>query len=162
MLQERRLSLTRTIVKAPAHTTTVTSKTTYTTMAAGTLSRESHEVIQLSPSESQPNDSASMTQQGKIAAALLKAGIPNPVTWSTQNEVRVIDAPSELEPSAIKQAEDVSRVLQQGAAAEPVRLPSLQQSPCHSVDWKTNLMIWGGPPLTLACIYVLASHFGWL
>jgi len=140
----------------------VTSKTTYTTKGAGTLTRESHEVIQLSPSESQPNDSASMTQQGKIAAALLKAGIPNPVTWSSHNEVRVIDPPGELGPSATKQAEDVSRVLQQGATAEPVILPSFQQTKRHSVNWKTNLMIWGGPSLTLACIYVLAAHFGWL
>jgi len=140
----------------------VTSKTTYTTKGAGTLTRESHEVIQLSPSESQPNDSASMTQQGKIAAALLKAGIPNPVTWSSRNEVRVIDAPGELGPSATKQAEDVSRVLQQGATAEPVVLPSFLQTKSHSVDWNTNLMIWGGPSLTLACIYLLAAHFGWL
>ncbi len=127
------------------------------------LRRESRpEVIQLSGSERQPNDSVSMTQQGRIAAALLKAGIPNPATWSAQNEARVIDTPGELEPSENQKAEDVSRVLQQGATAEPVKLPSLQPAPGHSMDWKANLMIWGGPALTLACIYVLAAHFGWL
>jgi len=139
--------------------TSVHTTTTYTTKGGDTLKRESRaEVIQLSPVENQPNDSGSMTQQGKIAAALLKAGIPNPVTWSAQPEVRVIDPP--LEPMPATKEAEVSRVLQQGASAEPVRLRSLK--PTHAMDWKASLMIWGGPALTLVCIYTLAAHFGWL
>ena len=158
LLQERRLSSVRTVGKAPAHTATLT--TPYATKGAD-LKRASHaEVIQLTPLENKANDSTSMTQQGKIAAALLKAGIPNPVVWSAQQDVRVIDPPSDSVPSEATKEADVSRVLHHGATAEPVHLPSLQ--PIPSMDWKARLMIWGGPALTLACIYALAAHFGWL
>jgi hypothetical protein len=158
VLQERRLSSARAVAKVPAHTATLA--TTYATKGAD-LKRASHaEVIQLTPLDNPVNDSASMTQQGKIAAALLKAGIPNPVIWSAQPEVRVIDPPSGSVRSEATKEADVSRVLQQGATAEPVHFPSLQPTP--SMGWKARLMIWGGPALTLACIYTLAAHFGWL
>ena len=158
LLQERRLSSARAVRKAPAHAANLTA--THATKGAD-LKRHSHaEVIQLTPLENQASDSASMTQQGKIAAALLKAGIPNPVVWSAQQDVRVIDPPSDSARSAATKEADVSRVLQQGATAEPVHLPSLH--PIPPMDWKARLMIWGGPALTLACIYSLAAHFGWL
>jgi len=28
--------------------------------------------------------------------------------------------------------------------------------------WKAAIMIWGGPALTLGCVYLLAAHLGWL
>src|ERR1700745_1588461 len=43
--------------------------------SADASKRNSHEVIQLTPLETQANGSESMTQQAKIAAALLRAGI---------------------------------------------------------------------------------------
>ena len=103
-----------------------------------------------------------MTQQGKIAAALLRAGIPNPVTWVDQrgeNEIRVVDEP-ESEPVKATKDIDLSRVLQQNSKAPTLPLPTRDQNP--TADRKTSLMIWGGPALTLGCIYILAAHFGWL
>ena len=106
-----------------------------------------------------------MTQQGRIAAALLKAGIPSPATWPTQpvqTAIRV-DEPPASNPTSIASDAEVSRVLQQSASASAVRIAGLNQSPpSNASHWKATLMIWGGPAMTLACIYVLASRLGWL
>ena len=153
-LQERRFSAPRVATKTPVRVPPALPK------AADAPKRNSHEVIQLTPPETQANGSESMTQQGKIAAALLRAGIANPVTWSDHhNEIRVVD---EAEGESAKAANDVdvSRVLQQKSNAPALQLPTRDQA--YSVDRKTSLMIWGGPALTLACIYILAAHFGWL
>ena len=121
------------------------------------------EVIKLTPQESVDTSSASMTQQGRIAAALLKAGVPSPATWtheSMQVTVRVEDR-STSKPTATAEA-DVSRVLQQGATASDFRIPALNQNAPRHSNWKATLMIWGGPALALACIYIMAAHLGWL
>ncbi len=122
------------------------------------------EVIKLTPQEPADVGSASMTQQGRIAAALLKAGIPSPATWtheSMQVTVRVEDR-SASKPTPTTDTE-VSRVLQQGANASDFRIPALNQNaPRHASNWKATLMIWGGPALALACIYIMAAHLGWL
>ena len=148
------------------------------TKSADPVKRNSHEVIQLSSVETQVNGSESMTQQGKIAAALLRAGIPNPVNWADQhvpNEVHVEDEPSGdvgpvradvrrgvigIELDGLAKGVDVARVLQQQSNAPALQLPTCDQNP--TADRMTSLMIWGGPALTLACIYILAAHFGWL
>ena len=122
------------------------------------------EVIKLTPQESVDTSSASMTQQGRIAAALLKAGVPSPATWtheSMQVTVRVEDR-STSKPTPTTEAE-VSRVLQQGANASDFRIPALNKpNPRHASHWKATVMIWGGPALALACIYIMAAHLGWL
>jgi hypothetical protein len=127
-------------------------------------SRMRAEVIKLTPDDSETS-SASMTQQGRIAAALLKAGVPSPATWSNepvQTAVRVEEPSANNQLSTASDAE-VSRVLQQGATAPAVRIAGLNQgASSHVSSWKPTLMIWGGPALTLACIYVLASRLGWL
>jgi hypothetical protein len=54
-------------------------------------------------------------------------------------------------------------VLQQGANAAEFRIPALNPTVNHNgSNRKAMLMIWGGPILTLACVYLLASHLGWL
>jgi len=160
LLQEHRLSAARTMVKAADVGTSATTATNLRKPADSGKREPRAEVIKLSSSENPPNDASSMSQQAKIAAALMKAGIPNPMAWSAHEEVRVIDPPSEPESSPAAKEAEVSRVLQQSASAESVRLPSRKGS--DPMDWKTRLMIWGGPALTLACIYTLAAHFGWL
>ncbi len=37
-----------------------------------------------------------------------------------------------------------------------------QREVVKSLAWKATLMIWGGPLLTLACVYFLALQWGWL
>jgi hypothetical protein len=167
LLQNRQHAPARNPSKTTAQTTTITTTTTFTTKGGDTLKRDSKaEVIQLSPADDQQNGSVSMSQQGKIAAALLKAGIPNPATWSdprAQTGVRVADAPNDKHVAPSAPNAELSRVLQQGAAASAFRLPALAQNASrNSSDWKATLMVWGGPILTLACIYVLVAHLGWL
>jgi hypothetical protein len=156
-LQESRLSSARVIAKSPVRPPAMIA-----TKSADPVKRNSREVIQLSSVETQVNGSESMTQQGKIAAALLRAGIANPVTWADQhvpNEVRVEDEPENEKETGTKDV-DVARVLQQKSNAPTLQLPIRDQNP--TADRMTSLMIWGGPALTLACIYILAAHFGWL
>jgi hypothetical protein len=120
------------------------------------------EVIKLTPQEPVEASSASMTQQGRIAAALLKAGIPSPATWSNQSmQVTVRVEEQSARPAQTSEA-DVSRVLQQGANASEFRIPALNSDATRASTWKVTAMIWGGPALTLSCIYILASRLGWL
>ncbi len=37
-----------------------------------------------------------------------------------------------------------------------------QRDVVKSLGWKSALLIWGGPALTLVCVYILAAEFGWL
>jgi hypothetical protein len=37
-----------------------------------------------------------------------------------------------------------------------------QREIAQSLGWQSALMIWGGPALTLLCLYILAARFGWL
>jgi cytoskeletal protein RodZ len=120
------------------------------------------EVIKLTPQEPVEVSSASMTQQGRIAAALLKAGIPSPATWTNESmQVTVRVEEQSARPAHTSEA-DVSRVLQQGANASEFRIPALNQDAARTSSWRATAMIWGGPALTLTCIYILASRLGWL
>ena len=123
------------------------------------------EVIKLTPHDGPEISSASMTQQGRIAAALLKAGIPSPATWSSENRqatLRVED-PAANKPTSAASDVEISRALQQDATSSASRSPALDQAAGrYSSNWNATLLIWGGPALTLACIYLMAAHLGWL
>ena len=149
---------------ATAHQNSNASEVKSLATAGGEPRSSRAEVIKLTPQEPVEATSASMTQQGRIAAALLKAGIPSPATWtheSMQVTVRVEDR-STSQPTPTTEAE-ISRVLQQGATASDFRIPALNPTGArHASNWKATLMIWGGPALALACIYIMAAHLGWL
>ena len=134
---------------------------------AGFSTRSSH-VIRLS-AESAPTNSADMTQQQKIAAALIKAGISNPAAWSAAglpgsgSGVQVLSAPTQ-----VGNGENTSHangfdprppvVLMKGEA-NPTFLISWrsQQEVARSLGWKCALMIWGGPALAVFSLYVFLS-----
>lgn len=134
---------------------------------AGVVTFTQQEVVTLSHSGS--TNSADMTQQGKIAAALTKAGITNPAAWAAAG----MPFPGV----------SVNRATPAGVAAAPAeafdtRPPAVLMKGTHnpaffiswhsqkdivnSLGWKSVAMIWGGPALTLLSAYILASHFGWL
>ena len=168
LLQQRPPLPLCTSSEKPAQSATIAATATFAAKGSETPKHDSHhEVIRLSPADGQHADSASMTQQGKIAAALLKAGISNPVTSSasrTEMAVRLADPLSKEEAVSTPTTDvDASRVLQKSATAPDLSLPSLNgESRGLPSRWKTNLMIWGGPVLTLTCIYILAVRLGWL
>jgi hypothetical protein len=131
------------------------------------------QVIRLSD-HSNPNPSE-MTQQQTVAAALMKAGITNPAAWA------VAEAGSATTPAVSSYSGDaaVSNLVAVGAGVaseefdthSPAVLMKGTHNPAffiswhsqrdvvRSLGWKSALMIWGGPALTLLSIYVLMTHF---
>jgi len=120
-----------------------------------------------------PVPATAMTQQQKIAAALSRAGISNPVSWGsdsmgTSAAASPAKAASTLETQTA--VEDIGGydlhppvVLMKGSH-EPTFFISWrsQREVVASLGWKSTLMIWGGPALTILCIYILLAHFGHL
>jgi hypothetical protein len=132
------------------------------------------EVIRLS-STSVPTPTTAMTQQQKIAAALSKAGITNPAAWDVALSSGAAAAPGVATISTAMTKAQVSAqqvgsfdlhppvVLMKGSH-EPTFLISWrsQRDIVASLGWKSSLMIWGGPALTVLCVYLLLAHFGHL
>lgn len=125
---------------------------------------------------------AEMSQQQKIAAALAKAGMSNPASWSSAAMKAQSGAALKTQSSIAVQVRTVPAV-QQKAASEPAEGFDLhppvvlmqgshqpaffiswrsQRDVVQSLGWKSALMIWGGPALALASAYFLFAYFGWL
>jgi len=114
-----------------------------------------------------PGQPADATQQQKMAAVLMKAGISSPAAWAAAGVSPAVAAT----PAAISANADASDhfelrppvVLMKGAH-DPAFLISWrsQREIVSSLSWKSALMIWGGPALTLICSYIVAVHFDWL
>jgi len=127
-----------------------------------------HEVVRL-PSPSAPRKSSEMTQQQKIAAALVRAGITSPAAWS------VAGVPSESASGVEVVSDPASTSSRDGGSSNgfdphpPVVLRKgendktfliswrSQQEVARALAWKCTLMIWGGPALALLSLYVLLS-----
>jgi hypothetical protein len=140
------------------------------------LSTASARVIRLSPDASSAKVE-DMTQQQKIAAALMKAGVSNPAAWaaagitpsalaasgpngaphgSTPNS----DAQAPSQPAMPPESFDPHPpvVLMKGEN-NPIFLISWrsQRDVARSLGWKCTLMIWGGPALALLSLYTLLA-----
>jgi hypothetical protein len=133
---------------------------------------EPRELIRLT-TEPGPQHSSEMTQQGKIAAAMLRAGITNPAAWAVAGvspsdaQTTVADTPpAKAEPAPRGEPEfDLSPpVLITKGETDPTFLISWrsQRTVVQILGWKSLAMIWGGGALAIASAYVLASYFGWL
>ncbi len=133
------------------------------------------EVVRLQGSRDS-GGSSGMTQQGKVASALLRAGITNPTAWAaagvmdisgpTSNPVssstnsaisgsgaavRTAPEPFDLHPAT---------VLMQGARDTAFYISwRSQRDVVKSLGWKSALMIWGGPALTVLSFYIFATFF---
>lgn len=147
------------------------------------------EVIRLSPGAA-PIKTSEMTQQQKVAAALLKAGISNPAAWAAAgltdarvtNGVQVVADPAA---NLSKPAGNGNGAGSNGALANPgknsaISTEGFDQHPsvvlmkgtnnktfliswrsqlelAKSMGWKCAAMIWGGPALSLACLYLFLN-----
>jgi hypothetical protein len=125
------------------------------------------EIIRLSPA-TKPAKSMDMSQQARISAALMKAGITNPAAWAVAGVERsgiALDTQPKTDPAVAVEKFDLNpkTVLMKGAN-DPVFFISWQsqRDVLKTLSWKSTLMIWGGPVLTLLCFYILAAEFGWL
>jgi hypothetical protein len=135
------------------------------------------EVIHLSPT-STPGKTSDMTQQQKVAAALMKAGISNPVAWSvagvpaaggSSGGVQVLADPapdgsggngSRGDATAQENSFDPHPpvVLMKGIANKTFLISwRSQQEVARGLGWKCLLMIWGGPALALLSLYIFLS-----
>jgi hypothetical protein len=156
--------------------------------AASTVSAK---VIRLSPDHGSTDQgsadhgsakAADMTQQQKIAAAMLKAGIASPAAWAAakvipaQTPVGVQPDRASLEslPNAGGHAgTQTGSELDGFDPHPPVVLMKGKNNPtfliswrsqrdlARSLGWKCTLMIWGGPALSLLCLYGLQSLTHW-
>jgi hypothetical protein len=119
-----------------------------------------------------------MTQQQKVAAALLKAGIVNPIAWtaggvtadglggtpnvSPENGGASGNGQSVPQPSIDGFDLHPPVVLMKGKN-NPTFLISWrsQRDLARSLGWKCALMIWGGPALALLSLYGLLQLGRW-
>lgn len=133
-----------------------------------------HEVVRLSP-ETAPIATSEMTQQQKIAAALMKAGISNPAAWSAAgvsvpgmaaSGVEVMAEPRTAQPGS--GSDTTSRpmdfdpqppvVLMKGTNNKTFLISWRgQQEIARALGWKCALMIWGGPLVALLSLYVFLT-----
>ncbi len=143
---------------------------------------EAHEVVRLSPAAA-ASSSTEMSQQQKIAAALVKAGISNPAAWSAAGlssfgasgtGVQVITDPDSS--NGIEHRDSVSSspqvngfdlhppvVIKKGANNKTFLISwRSQEQVARSLGWKCTLMIWGGPILSLLSLYVFLSTWNLL
>jgi hypothetical protein len=128
----------------------------------------SHEVIRLS-SDAKPSSASEMTQQGKIAAALTKAGINSPAAWAAAGVATgTATAPTNGNPVVTGESSSEFEthppvVLMKGTHQTTFLISwRSQRDILSSLGWKSAAMIWGGPALTLGCLYFVIAHFGWL
>jgi hypothetical protein len=103
-----------------------------------------------------------MTAQGKIAAAMMKAGIANPAAWAAAG----VSAPGT---AVIEKIADPSEsfdlhpktVIKKGENDRTFFISwRSQRAILQGLAWKSTLMIWGGPALTLVCLYLLLRQWG--
>jgi hypothetical protein len=119
------------------------------------------QVIHITPNPV-PTKTTEMTQQQKIAAALMKAGISNPAAWSAAG-VMGANASAGVAISADGASTEGFElrppvVLMKGKN-NPMFLISWrsQREIAKSLGWKSTLMIWGGPALAVLSLYILLA-----
>ena len=130
------------------------------------------EIVRLSPPESVTIKTSAMTQQQKIAAALVRAGIASPAAWAaagvpeanvSQQGVQVLTASATAATANNGSAADSGAntfdphppvVLMKGTNNKTFLISwRSQQEVARSLGWKCILMIWGGPALALLSLY---------
>ena len=127
----------------------------------------SPEVVRLS-GDNELSQSADMSQQQKIAAALTKAGITSPAAWAAAG----------VAGSAVIQADNAGPATAAAPAQFDLHPPAVLMKGVHppaffiswqsqkevlkSLGWKSAAMIWGGPLLALLSLYILMLSLGWL
>jgi len=138
-------------------------------LAASSLSLGNNTIMRPT-GDASPAHSLNPAQQEKISAALMQAGITNPAAWAAAGISRGTPATAVSGGAGSAAAAPAPEqfdlhpptVLMKGAH-EPAFFISWrsQRDVVKSLGWKSAVMIWGGPALTLVCVYILAMEFGW-
>jgi len=131
-------------------------------------------VVHLS-SDRPPTAACDMSQQQKIAAALLKAGISNPAAWSAAGvspSDTAVQTPAQSGAAYSASSSQVAArdefdphppvVLKKGTNNSTFLISwRSQREVASALGWKCALMIWGGPVLSLASLYLLLNLLHW-
>ncbi len=132
------------------------------------------ELVRLS--SDRPTSSLNMTQQEKIAAALMKAGITNPAAWEAAGlsgaasvataTMAVSGTSSAGNGPPVAEAEQFDlqpKTLLMKGDYNPAFFISWRsrRDAVQELNWKSTLCVWGGAGVTLACVYILAGQLGW-
>ena len=127
---------------------------------------QGREVVRISSPDAAAN-SSEMSQQQRIATALMKAGISSPAAWAASGA-----SPDEVSPlidpvtasssdAQVRSGAFVLHppvVLQKGENNTTFLISwRSQQAVARALAWKCALMIWGGPVLALLSLYVLMT-----
>ncbi|HWY20264.1 MAG TPA: hypothetical protein VNX26_03535 [Candidatus Acidoferrum sp.] len=139
------------------------------------LSTTAARIIRLSPDPA-PTKAADMSQQQKISAALMKAGVASPAGWAaagvTPSAIAVNSnngaphantpngpAPTPLSTASTDGFDPHPPVVLMKGKNNPTFLISWrsQRNLARSLGWKCALMIWGGPVLALLSLYILLN-----
>lgn len=137
------------------------------------------QVMRLSSGSVAPLRTSEMTQQQRVAAALMKAGISNPAAWSAAGvevpAVQVVtdksansaggngfngDANSSAQSSTEANGYEVHPpvVLKRGANDRSFLISwRSQRELASALGWKCTAMIWGGAALALVALYLFLS-----
>lgn len=138
------------------------------------VARQSVEVITLSGNRNQAGASE-MTQQGKITAALMRAGITNPAAWNAAGienpgaalatfagtSVMSVAGGTAAAPGPAQEFDLQPKVILMKGENNPAFFISWrnERAIAKSLGWKSALCIWGGPALILLSAYVLLAEF---
>ncbi len=109
-----------------------------------------------------------------VAAALVKAGISNPDAWAAAGIPFPGTRPAVTTSSTVPSAGSATLPAEEFDLKPPTVLMKGEHNPAFFISWKnqcevlsalgwkSTLMIWGGPALTLSSVWFLATWFGWL
>jgi hypothetical protein len=134
--------------------------------SSSTTANAATKVIHLSTAAA-PANTTEMTQQQKVAAALMRAGITNPTAWAAAGVAPGTpvfgSSAASQENSSPADFEQHPRVVIMKGENNPTFLISWrsQRDLARTLGWKCTLMIWGGPALTILCLYALHSMTHW-
>src|SRR5215472_400072 len=148
---------------------TSTTVTVHRTLVVNTMKGDlPQEIIRLT-SDDKPGSASDMTQQGKIAAALTKAGISSPAVWAAAGlATGVAAAPTSggvtVAPAASTDFDLHPAVVLGKGEHNPAFFISWrsQKEIVQSLGWQSTAMIWGGPAIALLCLYYLLEYLRWL
>lgn len=89
------------------------------------------------------------------------SGLNQPAAVATM-EHDAATVPASSASTTVSQPAHPSVCLGKGSSRDPFMISwRSQRDVVHSLAWKSALCMWGGPALTLVCLYVLALCFGW-
>ncbi|HEY1657656.1 MAG TPA: GIDE domain-containing protein [Candidatus Sulfotelmatobacter sp.] len=126
-------------------------------LAEESVHAASAEVIKL-PSTQEPVASTGMTQQQKVAAALLKAGISNPAAWAAASAAGTSAATNLSERGMDGFDSQPATVITRGRGQSTFLISwRSQREVARSLGWKCGAMIWLGPALAVLSLYGLLT-----